>query len=1101
MLNRADEAVVRAWVGARSFDRGQTYARQGRVLRSKWESANRVTGTVTGRGAQPYRTSVTLTRSGSGRLSALVTSCTCPVGHLCKHAVALMVAAEPKGSGRAVRPAVAGSTVRRAPGRTAAPPGWEQSLAALLANGGAEERDASQVGLQFELAAERQVAARGAPRGRPGAPAIQLWPLVLSPAGNWVRTGISWANLDYVRYRREQDDGSTAEAIGLLKELLATSRPVGSSPYWAARDVVVTLESVRTRRVWDLFGQLRELGAPLLLRAGGHAGAVALERPSEVAIDVTRPGPGLRVEARYESAGSPIPPGSSLLVGNPAHGIAWWDEGGGGMCLHVGPFAGKDSAAERRLVGSGPLLVPERDAARFVEEICPRLGRRMTVRSSDGSVDLTSLPETALILSVRHQAGHRVELAWRRGVPGGWSEGLWDTPDSCVDPGVDDAIDAATPIVTKLAALTEAGPAGERITADAELVGMDAVLFVTDLLPLLEEVEGLEIEQHGTPLPYRASPEAPVVRLGGSESADGDWFDLSVEVSVGGEAVAFHELFVALAQEHSHLILPSGTYFSLDGPELGELARLIAEARALNDPERERVRLSRYQASLWEDFQCLGVLTAQAEAWQASVQALTRAPERSGRRLPAGLKATLRPYQAVGFRWLAFLYEHRLGGILADDMGLGKTLQALALICHARGRGRAPAPFLVVAPTSVVGNWVAECQRFTPTLKAAAVTETAARRGSALKKVAEGADVVVTSYALFRLEYHEYERVEWAGMFLDEAQFAKNANSQSYRRAKSLPVPFKVAMTGTPMENNLMELWSLLSISAPGLFPRADHFSEHFRQPIERASDAERLALLRRRISPLMLRRTKEQVAADLPAKQEQVLELDLDARHHRLYQTYLQRERQKVLGLIGDLHRNRFEIFRSLTLLRQASLDLSLLDPKHARVPSTKLDVLMPMIEDAVADGHKVLVFSQFTRFLTLARRRVQAAGIAHCYLDGRTRRRAEVIADFRQGKAPVFLVSLKAGGVGLNLTEADYCILLDPWWNPATEAQAVDRAHRIGQTRKVMVYRLVAKETIEEKVMALKAKKAALFANVIDGGGFESGTLTAEDIRQLVS
>jgi SNF2 family DNA or RNA helicase len=249
-----------------------------------------------------------------------------------------------------------------------------------------------------------------------------------------------------------------------------------------------------------------------------------------------------------------------------------------------------------------------------------------------------------------------------------------------------------------------------------------------------------------------------------------------------------------------------------------------------------------------------------------------------------------------------------------------------------------------------------------------------------------------------------------------------------------------------------------------------------------------------------MLRRTKEQVATDLPDKQEQILELDLLPKHQRIYQTHLQRERQKVLGLIGDMNKNRIAIFRSLTVLRQAALDVSLVDEKYAGTPSTKLDALMEMLDDIVEDGHRVLVFSQFTRFLGLARARIKAAGIEHAYLDGRTRKREAVIDGFRSGKAPVFLISLKAGGFGLNLTEADYCILLDPWWNPATEAQAVDRVHRIGQTRKVMVYRLVAKETIEEKVMALKAKKAALFADVMDAGGLESGALSAEDIRGLL-
>ena len=571
-------------------------------------------------------------------------------------------------------------------------------------------------------------------------------------------------------------------------------------------------------------------------------------------------------------------------------------------------------------------------------------------------------------------------------------------------------------------------------------------------------------------------------------------------MTVGGEEVSFSDLFIALAEGQSHLILPSGTFFSLDREELRELAQLITEARGLHDAPGDGIRLSRFQASLWEDFQRLGMVTAQASRWEDSVRALAGAADRTDFGAPATLRATLRPYQHTGFNWLAFLYEHRLGGILADDMGLGKTLQALALMCHTNERGLTNDPWLVVAPTSVVGNWASECRRFAPDLNVTTVTETGRRRGTSLQDMAADFDVVITSYSLFRMEYDEYAGVDWAGLFLDEAQFAKNRLSQTYQRAKTLPVPFKVAMSGTPIENNLMELWSLLSIVAPGLFASPDRFAEYYRVPIEKETDAERLAQLRRRVRPLMLRRTKEQVASDLPAKQEQVLELDLSPRHKKVYQTYLQRERQKVLGLLDDMTKNRFEIFRSLTLLRQASLDVSLIDATHTGVPSTKLDALMEMLDDIVADGHRVLVFSQFTRFLTLARDRIRKAGIEHCYLDGRTRNRPAVIAEFREGHTPVFLISLKAGGFGLNLTEADYCILLDPWWNPATEAQAVDRIHRIGQTRKVMVYRLVATDTLEEKVMALKAKKAALFANVMDGDGFESGAMTAADIRGLL-
>jgi len=398
-----------------------------------------------------------------------------------------------------------------------------------------------------------------------------------------------------------------------------------------------------------------------------------------------------------------------------------------------------------------------------------------------------------------------------------------------------------------------------------------------------------------------------------------------------------------------------------------------------------------------------------------------------------------------------------------------------------------------------VSNWAVESARFAPELKVVPLTDTLRRRGQSLDEIVVGADVVVTSYTLFRLDFDAYSAMPWAGLVLDEAQFTKNHQSKIYQCARRLSAPFKLAITGTPMENNLMELWSLLSITAPGLFPNPTNFRYHYARPIEQGGDAELLARLRRRVRPLVKRRTKEQVVTELPAKQEQVLEVELHPRHRKIYQTHLQRERQKILGLIGDLNKNRFQILRSLTLLRQLSLHAALIDEAHEAVPCSKTDALLDQLRDVTDGGHRALVFSQFTRFLDIVRQRLDAAGIEYCYLDGKTRDRATVLKRFKEGSAPVFLISLKAGGFGLNLTEADYCFLLDPWWNPATEAQAVDRTHRIGQTRQVMVYRLIAKDTIEEKVMALKARKAELFSSVIDDGNVFGSNLNAEDIREL--
>jgi SNF2 family DNA or RNA helicase len=404
-----------------------------------------------------------------------------------------------------------------------------------------------------------------------------------------------------------------------------------------------------------------------------------------------------------------------------------------------------------------------------------------------------------------------------------------------------------------------------------------------------------------------------------------------------------------------------------------------------------------------------------------------------------------------------------------------------------------------VAPTSVLANWAAEAHRFAPGLKVVTISDTLGRRGGTLTDVIEGADAVVTSYTLLRLDFEAYGGREWAGLILDEAQYVKNYQSKAYQCARRVAAPFKVAITGTPMENNLMELWSLLSVAAPGLFPNPERFKDYYARPIEKSGNADLLAQLRRRIRPLIMRRTKEQVAADLPEKQEQVLEVELDPRHRKVYQTHLQRERQKILGLLDDVNHNRFTILRSLTLLRQLSLHAALIDEELTDVPSAKIDSLLEQIEDVVGGGHRALVFSQFTRFLRMARAQLEASGVECVYLDGTTTNRAAVISSFKDGTAPVFLISLKAGGFGLNLTEADYCFLLDPWWNPATEAQAVDRTHRIGQTRNVMVYRLIASGTIEEKVMALKARKAELFSSVIDSEGAFSSALSADDIRAL--
>ena len=442
-------------------------------------------------------------------------------------------------------------------------------------------------------------------------------------------------------------------------------------------------------------------------------------------------------------------------------------------------------------------------------------------------------------------------------------------------------------------------------------------------------------------------------------------------------------------------------------------------------------------------------------------------------------------------------------------MGLGKTIQMLALIAHARETGETR-PFLVVAPTSVLSTWRTEAERFTPDLDVAVVDATRAKRGIR-GDGCRGRPRISSSRRTRSCASMRPSSRAWSGRgsFWTKRSSSRTARPRRTGPRATLRAEVTFAITGTPMENSLTELWALLSLAAPGLFPSARRFRDEYVGPIEQGKVPEnheggdhraaRLARLRRRIRPLVLRRTKELVAADLPPKQEQEVRVELGAAHRALYDAVLQRERQKVLGLLDDLDRNRFIVFRSLTLLRMLSLAPELIDPAHAHIAPSKLTALFEQLDEILAEGHRTLVFSQFTSFLALVAARLEERGIRYAYLDGSTRDRDAAIASFRDGDAPVFLISLKAGGFGLTLTEADYVFLLDPWWNPAAESQAIDRAHRIGQTRPVNVYRLIASGTIEEKVMALQQRKARLFRAVMDDDALFSQALTADDIRGL--
>ncbi|MGW0177328.1 DEAD/DEAH box helicase [Rhodococcus sp. NPDC003322] len=1058
-------------VGQAAFERGSRYARSGAVAGIDWHADDLMAvGTV--EGTESYQAIAHFQQFGE-ELEFTFGRCSCPVRMNCKHVVALTVVLIESAASDAVT----------------APPNWESVLdAALPAD--TEPTASMPLGVQLSLL-------RGPRSDRWGLSAR----LVRPGKTGWVNGNMTWSSLGH-------QPGADPRHLLLLSELWSTYQVGRRGYYGYGNDKDIDLTSVTPARLWSLLDEIRGAGIEFLYARKGM-GAVPRPSEAELVVDLDRTDGGLELTPTVHATDSERPVVVLGFFGSDPHGVLYLrPEDAGDADPDRWPFrmarlsGDAPRAMQDLLIGNGSVTVPPQDADRFAAEYYPRLQRAATIRSAGDGFTPPTVEGPDLVLEVTYSPDHRADLAWSLRYHIDRAERLFPL-DGTVRAAYRDA-DREHALFAGLDAPLEdyglrGGPDGRphpRVT----LHGLDTARLTGELLPLLRGRDDVEVRVVGTPAEYRDAGESLQIGVGTDSTDDGDWFDLSITVRVEDRPVPFKDVFTALSAGDSHLLLPDGAYLSLDKPELQRLKSLISEARDLHDQDPNRLRLSRFQAGLWEELAALGVVERQAARWREQVQGLLDLTETAELDPPASLGATLRPYQLDGFRWLTFLWSNRLGGILADDMGLGKTVQSLALICHARQENPADHPVLIVAPTSVVPNWASEAARFAPHLRVVAMSETAMKRGAALAESIDGADVVVTSYTLARLDADEYQALPWSMLLLDEAQFVKNHRSKAYQAMRQIEAPTKVAISGTPMENTLMELWSLLSITAPGLFPNPTRFQEFYRTPIEKNGDADLLAQLRRRIRPLMLRRTKEQVAADLPAKQEQVLEVELSPRHRQLYDTRLQRERQKILGLVEDLDSNRFTILRSLTVLRQLSLDPALVDDGHGAVGSAKVDALLEQLEDVVAGGHRALVFSQFTSFLDRVRQRLDAEGIGHAYLDGSTRGRAKVLDDFKNGDDPVFLISLKAGGFGLNLTEADYCFLMDPWWNPATEAQAVDRTHRIGQTRNVMVYRLIAKDTIEEKVMALKARKSELFSSVVDDGGAFTTGLTADDIRELL-
>ena len=451
----------------------------------------------------------------------------------------------------------------------------------------------------------------------------------------------------------------------------------------------------------------------------------------------------------------------------------------------------------------------------------------------------------------------------------------------------------------------------------------------------------------------------------------------------------------------------------------------------------------------------------------------------------------MRDYQTDGFEWMMRLASWGAGAVLADDMGLGKTVQTIAVLLARAALG----PQLVVVPASVLFNWQEELSRFAPSLKRVILNEQG-NREQALKDAGKNT-VVITTYGLSVIEAEAISEKTWATAVYDEAHNIKNRETKSFKAALEVKADFRILLTGTPLQNHLAEIWALFEVAVPGLLGSFNRFADRFVLPIERDKDREQQRLLKRLISPFILRRTKADVLNELPEKTETTIKVTLSPEERALYEQL--REETQINLQTGEI--NPIQALASLMKLRQAACSPELVDSK-LRLPSSKTQAFLGLVHNLMENRHRALVFSQFTGHLALIRRALEQEGIAYLYLDGAvtSSRRQKLVEEFEQGEMPLFLISLKAGGTGLNLTAADYVIHLDPWWNPAVEDQASDRAYRIGQERPVTVYRLIAADTVEEKILKLHGTKKSLADALLEGTEL-SRRLGREEIMELLA
>jgi superfamily II DNA or RNA helicase len=603
--------------------------------------------------------------------------------------------------------------------------------------------------------------------------------------------------------------------------------------------------------------------------------------------------------------------------------------------------------------------------------------------------------------------------------------------------------------------------------------------------------QGFEIEQASTGKRFVLGAN----KIDFEIKEDNDWFDINAIVYFGIHPIPFISLKQHILHKKREFILPDGEIAIIPEKWFTQYSSLFS----LSDGGKN-LKLKKHHIGLINDLAEDSITNVTLDR---KLQKLNDFEEISDFSMPVNFKGELRHYQKAGYNWFSFLREYNFGGCLADDMGLGKTIQTLAMLQKLKEEDQQSATHstsLIIMPTSLIYNWLNEAKKFTPTLKI--LSHTGTNRNKEVSHF-DNFDVVITTYGITRVDSEILQGFYFNYIILDESQNIKNPSSKSFKAVRMLKSRHKLVLSGTPIENSVSDLWTQLTFLNPGLLGTQSFFNEEYVQAIEKRKDEDKARKLQAIIKPFVLRRTKEQVAAELPPKTEHIFYCDMSEDQAAYYEKTKSAYRNDLLSSMdnGTYAQKQIQILQGLTALRQLANHPVMIDEEY-RSDSGKFENVMHTLDNVLKGGHKVLIFSQFVKHLDIFRKHLEKESIHYAYLDGSTRNRGEIVSEFQQNEdLRVFLISIKAGGVGLNLTQADYVFILDPWWNPAIEQQAIDRTHRIGQDKKVFIYKFISKDTVEEKILALQRRKKSLASSLITTEESFFKSLSKDDIRDLLN